>query len=999
VSEKGSSWEPWHRRYQRLMPHRIHEILLVSSAYDAFVLEEDGSLSDRLFSGYSELSLSSAPRLTHAPSAERALSLLDTQRFDLVITVLRIGDADADQLASRVKAIDPEVPVVLLIFDEAELTHLPDEQLPASLDLVFQWTGSERTLIAAIKLVEDGLNAEHDTELAGVQLLLVVEDRVRTYSSFLGLLYHEILEQSGSLVAEAHNDFHRSLRMRSRPKILLARTFEEAEAIYTRFRPFVSSLLTDVRIPRNGTSAPRGGLELAKAIRENNPYLPILVQSNEPHQGSATQLGGWFVDKNSPQFRSHVRRFLTEALGFGPFVFRLPDRTEVGKASDVYEMEVRLAEVPAAAIAYHASHDHFSAWLRARNLADVAESIGAYSLDDFEDVETMRQLLVSVLRDARVAEQEGVITDLYSRDTGPDNRFVRVGRGSIGGKGRGIAFFSSEIVRHGLLDKYPELQIRIPKTVVLGTSAFDRLMDDVDLEEFIDDPKGDAAITTAVMGGRLSDPVRADLRQAFDNLSGPLAVRSSSLLEDSRFQPFAGVYATYMLPNVHPDPDVRFLEMLRGIKCVYASTFWRDAQTYVAGTPHDSDDQKMAVVIQQIIGSRFGDRYYPVMSGVAQSYNDYPIAPQRAEDGVAHVAIGLGHTVVGGGIALRFSPGAPMSLPQFPDAESFVDGSQRQLLALDLSRPLLAWSDGPEASLVRCDLKQAESDGVLGLVGSVFCPGDDVIREGLHQRGPRLVTFNSILKYNALPLAAALRDILAVLQQGMGEEVEVEFALDVPESDPKTMTLSGGARLYVLQVRPMSAPEQRQLLRNLDEVSDDHLLARTDVALGHGSHESIRDVVWVEADRLGSVTARARVAAVAALDEELRAAGRPYLLVGPGRWGSSDPTLGVGVRWADIAGARVIVETPIGARRVEPSQGTHFFRNITAARVGYVTIRSTDTSWLDKTRLEAAWLDSGRRTTTADEAVRHIRFDEPLGVHLDGRRGVAVIVTRAALLR
>jgi CheY-like chemotaxis protein len=976
------------------MPHRIREILLVSSAYDAFVLEEDGSLSDRLFYGYSELSLSWAPRLTHAASAERALELLDERRFDLVITVLRLGTMDAKELGRRIKTKAPDIPVVLLIFDEAELDVLSSREPPDYIDRVFEWLGSEETLIAAIKLVEDSLNVDHDTA-AGVQVLLVVEDRVRGYSGFLGLLYRELLSQSGSMVAEGLNDFHRLMRMRARPKILLARSFEEGQRLYQRYRDHVISLLSDVRIPKGGETDPQGGLELARFIRRQNPDLPIVFQSAEPHQGSATQLGAWFVDKNAPDFRARVRRFLREALGFGDFVFRLPDRTQVAVATDVYAMEQRLMDVPAASIAFHASHNHFSVWLRARSLGHLAERIGTRSLDDYDNVEQMRDELVTILREARLAEQEGVITDLYAANTGPENRFIRIGRGSIGGKGRGIAFCSSEIVRHDLLYRYADkgLQIRIPKTVVLGTDAFDAFMDqeDISFEELLED-EDDETITSLVLEGAFPEATLRDLERAVGNLKGPLAVRSSSLLEDSRFQPFAGVYATYMLPNTHPDPQRRVAEVLRAIKAVYASAFWHDARSYLAGTPHEADDQKMAVVIQQVIGERFGDRFYPVISGVAQSYNDYPVGSQQAEDGIAHIALGLGHTVVEGGVALRFSPGAPGSLPQFADAEAFVDGSQRQMLGLDLSRPLVDWSAGPEASLVRFDLSEAERDGTLDLVGSVYSPADDVIREGMHLQGPRVVTFNSILKYNAIPLAPALRDILALLRDGMGEEVEIEFALDVSRSSPDgPLSLDAGVRLYVLQVRPLSAPEHRQPMRDLDATGDDQLLARTNVALGHGSFEQIRDVVWVELDHLGPDRSRRLATAVARLDAELREKNRPYLLVGPGRWGSRDPTLGIGVRWAEIAGARVIVETPIGQRRVEPSQGTHFFRNITAARVGYLTIRGTSTSWLQNDWLERAWEASGSRTAGDDVAVRHIVVDEPIAVYVDGRSGKAVI--------
>ncbi len=990
-----------HRQYQSLMPFRIREILLVSSDYDAFVLEEDGSLSDRIFYEYSELNLSWAPRITHTDSADAALALLSQRRFDLLVTVVKIGDVDAAAFSRDVEAQHPGMPLVLLIFDEADLRQFPHRQPPAAFDRVFQWTGSAGVLIAMIKSIEDQLNVAHDTG-AGVQVILVVEDRVRAYSSFLGLLYQELLKQSGSLVAEGFNDFHRLMRMRTRPKILLANDYESAERALDEHRDSVCALMTDIRIPRRGVIAPEGGVELARAIRARRQDLPLLFQSAEPQEHAAYELGAWFVGKNARNFRARVREFLEEALGFGDFVFRLPDRTEVGRATDVYELEQALATVPAESVAYHANRHHFSIWLRARSLFDIAARVRARTVADFASIEALRRDLIAVLQRARYREQEGVITDLFSRHSGPDNRFVRIGRGSIGGKGRGSAFINAMIVQHDLLSRYDGLQIRIPKTVALGTDAFDGFMDQFDIDELLS--LDDAAVTERMLAGRFDDQLQRHLRKVvMGNLKGPLAVRSSSLLEDSRFQPFAGVYATYMLPNNQADDAFRFEEVLRAIKAVYASAFWRDARNYLAGTPHDADDQKMAVVIQQVVGQRFGARFYPAASGVAQSYNYYPIGGQRPDDGVAHLALGLGHTVVSGGVALRFSPGAPTVLPQYPTAQSFFERSQRSFWAVDLKRAAVSWRDDPpEASLIRCELADAEEDGVLPLVGSVYCVADDVIRENFSLAGPRIVSFNNILKWNSLPLAEALSDLLAMLRDAMGEEVEVELAVDIPPArDDAPSSHSGsypapgsqpprrGARLYLLQLRPMTSPEQRHLHQNIDALPPERLLCRTHLALGHGSYEGICDVVEVRASQLGAATSRALAARVSALNAELAREGRPYLLIGPGRWGSSDPTLGVSVSWADISGARIIVETPIGAHSVEPSQGTHFFRNITAARIGYLTVSDSERSWLDR-----GWLDERAGGAPSDASVRHIRLAEPTAVHIDGRRGHAVILKR-----
>jgi CheY-like chemotaxis protein len=985
--------EPWHRRFQGLMPFRVREILLVSSAYDAFVLEEDGSLSDRLFYEYSELSLSWAPRITHAPTLAQALEQMSMRRFDLCITVVKLGDGDAAELGREIRARAPDMPVVLLIFDAADLRHFPDGRAPAGIDRVFQWTGSEGVFIAAIKHIEDRQNVLHDTRVAGVQVIVVVEDQVPAYSAFLGLLYPALLAQSGSLIGEGLNDLHRLMRMRARPKIVLATSYEDALDVLDRHRSFVCALMTDLRIPKGGVENPLGGVELGKLVRARSPEVPILLQSAESEAiDHAYDLGAWFIDKNAPDFKSHVRLFLEEALGFGDFVFRLPDRTEVARARDVYELERQLETVPADAVAFHASCNHFSMWLRARSLFPLAEKIRAQSIDGHPDIESLRRALIDSLRRAREAEQAGVITDLSARFTGPENRFVRVGRGSIGGKGRGIAFVSTQIVRHGLLARFEGLQIRIPKTVVLSTDAFDALMQQLDVAA-LSRLESDRAVSEKVQRASFPEAVERDLARAFAALRGPIAVRSSSLLEDSRFQPFAGVYATYMLPNNHRDPEVRFRRLVAAIKAVYASGYWREARGYLAGTPHEAADQKMAVVIQQIVGRRFGTRYYPPAAGVAQSYNYYPVGAQRASDGVALLALGLGHTVVEGGAALRFSPGAPAAMPQLADAGAFVRDSQHEFLALDLSRQDFDPLDPPHASLVPCSLADAEEDGSLTLAGSVYSPSDDVIRENLSLSGPRVVTFNNLLKWKSLPLADALLELLALLRDGVGEEVEIEFALDVPSSHGAPLSATAelaaarGARLYVLQLRPMTSPDERHIGRELRELAEDALVVRSDVALGHGLYEDLRDVVWVERPSLDARSGAAIVRAVGELNARLLAAQRPYLLIGPGRWGSADPTLGIGVVWGDISGARVIVETPVGGRRIEPSQGTHFFRNITAARVGYLTVQDREGSELDRAWLEQRWQARG-----TGDLVRHIELDAPLVAHVNGRERLAYVL-------
>ncbi len=971
--------EPAPHKLHGLMPFMVREILLCSSAYDAFLLEEDGRLEERLYSAYDNLSLSLAPRITHVTTAERSLELLAERRFDLVITVVRLEDTDAAGLSRRVRAEHPRLPIVLLAFDEADLQTLPGGVLPETIDRAFLWTGDAQILIAAIKLTEDARNAEHDARTAGVQVILVVEDSPGRYSSFLALLYAELMNQSQSLIAEGLNALHRLMRMRARPKIVLATTYEEAEALYHKFEEQLLAVISDVRFPRNGVEDPQAGLILARRVHAEHPDVPLLLQSADGGiERHAAALNAWHVDKNSPTLLGRIRRFLKEALGFGDFVFRRPDRTEVGRARDLYELEQMLRKVPAESVEYHARHNHFSQWLNARTMFSLARKVRPRVAAEFEDIEAIRGYLLDVLRRELSQEEEGIIAD-FAPSAMPGRQFVRLGHGSLGGKGRGIAFANAFLVQHGLQDSVPGLEIRVPRTVVVATDEFDRFLECSGIAREALVGLEDAELTRRFLAGNLHPELRDRLGRALEAFTGPLAVRSSSLLEDSRFSPFAGVYATYMLPNNHPDPGVRLAELRSAIKAVYASAFWANARGYLQGTSHAMDEEKMAVCIQEVAGTRFGDRFYPHMSGVAQSRNFYPVGNQRAEDGIAVIALGLGHTVVSGGSALRFSPQSPTVLPQFPTPRSFYRRSQSSFWALDLSRPRVDFEAGPLASLRSCSLEEAEADGSLAMVGSTWSNADDTIRDTLTGGGPRLVTFNNILKWGEVPVAPALARLLQVFRQGVGGEVEMEFAVD-------PVSPAGGRtpRLYVVQIRPMAAvdgvPDEDQ-----QEIPPDRILCRTGRSLGRGRIAGIADVVYVRAGVTDGRQTSAAAAQVGELNRALRAEGRHYLLIGPGRWGSSDPALGIPVDWSHISAARAIVETPMAGRSIEPSQGTHFFHNITGLRIAYLTVGGPDEL------LDQAWLDA-QPAIAETAAVRHIRLATPLDVRLSGPDGTALVL-------
>jgi hypothetical protein len=970
------------------MPFRIHEILLISSAYDAFILEEDGPLADQMFSEYSELNLSQTPRITHVSSGKKAMRLLRVKHFDFVITVVRIEDTDAGDLSASIKFRFPKLPIALLLFDEADLQHFPMSTVPSTIDRVFLWTGDATILIAAIKLIEDQQNADHDTRISDVRVIIVVEDTLKFYSSFLANLYRELLIQSQSLIAEGLNELHRLVRMRARPKILLATTYEEAVKIYERYQENVMALITDIRFPQRGRTAPNAGIDLVAHVRESNSAIPILMQSSETHRLKdihKTKLT--ILDKQSASFLTDVKQFLKRELGFGDFIFRLADGKEVARARNIYEMEEVFKDLPGESLLYHGTRDHFSLWLNARSMFQLARLVGEMKIADFEGIDEARSYLARIFSEARQQDQEGVITDFIPHQTGPQNRFVRLGKGSVGGKGRGIAFMSSMIVSHDLLRCFDGLQIRIPKTVVLGTDEYDRFLKKTD-ENTDYENLSDAQITAHFLKHKLSSSLVRDLWTAFVVLKGPLAVRSSSILEDSRFFPFAGVYATYMLPNNHSDPMERFDELCRAIVAVYSSSRWSDARRYISNTSHLIEEEKMAVVIQQVVGKSHEQKYYPHFSGVAKSFSYYAVTNQEPEDGVAELAVGLGEMVVSGGSTVRFAPGAPKIQALYSSPRDQYKNSQSDLYALDLARKQVDLSKSPKASLSLVSLADAEKHETLAISTSVYSPEDNVIRDNLSQRGPRVVTFNNILKWDAIPLARALTKVLKVLRKGMGSEIEIEFAVEMGhwgKHTPRGMKRVT-PKLYILQVRPMTHPEATSGTLDLGITPSGDILCRTNKALGNGYYSHIKDIVYITSHDVNATQTPQIATQIGLVNEVLRKDNRQCVLIGPGRWGTSDASLGIPTTWRDLSQAKVIIETPMGDLRVEPSQGSHFFHNVVALRIGYLTLgRAQDCS------LDLDWLNA-QEAQTEYEFVRHVQLEAPLGVFLNGRKGCATVL-------
>jgi len=989
---QGTGREPWHTRFRTLMPFVVHDILLVTSAYDAFTLEEDGPLTDRLFAEYSELSLLMCPRIIRTDSVAEAMEILKERHFDMVVTAPRLEDVDANTFGRRVKELYPQKPVILLAFSELDL-NISDGVDPSAIDQVFLWTGDAKILFAIVKYVEDKINAVHDISQNGSRLIIFVEDSIKDYSAILSTLYSEILTQSHSIMADASNTLHKMWRIRSRPKVLLSNNYEEAVSCLRQYGGNVMGLITDARFKKDGVTSPTAGIELIKFCRKELPDLPILLESNEPKiAAQVEQLNIQYIYKNAEDLMRQIRRFLKVSLGFGEFVFKLPDDTEICRARNLGEMESILRSLPEDSLRYHASKNNFSTWLNARSMFEHAAKVKNCSFNQFDGIEDVRKFLIDIIRHARAQEQEGSIVDFSPRDQLiGKGQFIRLGKGSTGGKGRGIAFVNSLLANGQILRSLEGLEIRVPRTLVICTDEFDEFLVSNNILEKIESLTSSDEIRRVFSKGRFSRRLMQNLKKAITKFDGPLAVRSSSLLEDSHFMSVAGIYSTYLIPNSHPDTKERFGILLNAIKSVYASVFSLNAKSFIESTPYRIEDEKMAIVIQEVIGDQHDERYYPDISGVAMSCNFYPVGPQTAEDGVAQIALGLGQTVVEGRKALRFSPGSPKVLPQFTSAQDALKNSQSTFYALDMSGKIERVVKGSEPSFLNlCELADAEKDGTLVNVGSVYCAEDDVIRDNFMLAGPKVVTFNNVLKYNSLPLAQALRELLPVLRTAVGSSVEIEFAVKIAkqgDSEPSS--------LFILQIRPVA---RRQLFPekvDLDEYSQDQILCKTERSLGHGIIESIRDVVFVKPQSFLSKTSRTIATEVGSHCKRLREQKKPFLLIGPGRWGSADDSLGIPVEWSQIAGVTVIVEANFKDRVVKPSEGMHFFQNITSLGIGYLTVPSEQMESNSNTSLDLKWL-SEQPAVNETPHVRHLQFEDPISCLLDGAKGKGIILKPGA---
>ncbi|NIM18817.1 MAG: histidine kinase [Candidatus Latescibacteria bacterium] len=960
---------------------RVREILLVSSLYDSFILSEDGRLYEELLSEYIGLNLTHMPGLTRVSSGGEAIRMArELGRFNLIITTMRLEDMHALDFAEEVKKSKLDIPVVLLTYDSRELADLMKNHDLSGFEKVFMWQGDFRILLAIIKYIEDRENVDYDTHLVGVQSIILIEDNVHFYSSYLPMIYTQLMRHTQSLISEGVNPAHMLMRMRARPKILLCETYEEAWQYYERYHENTLGVISDIEFPHRGESDPEAGFEFARNVKSSHPDIPILLQSRDPtNKKIADEIGASFLLKDSPLLLQELEEFLKSNFSFGDFVFRMPDGTEVGRARDLKTLEEQLHKVPAESLLYHGERNHFSNWLKARTEFWLAHQLRPRKVTDYETVEDIRKYLITCLHALRIEQHRGIVVD-YDPETFVEAESVaRIGGGSLGGKGRGLGFASTLISTYQIKEKIEGVRILIPPSVVLGTDVFEQFLNQNGLQDFAINTQDDQEICRKFIEAPLPAKVIESLTSFVEHSDFPLSVRSSSLLEDSQYIPFAGVYQTYMIPNNHRSKKKRLEELLSTVKRVFASTYSTHAKRYIEPTPYRLEEEKMAVIIQKLVGTRHEDRFYPDFAGVARSYNFYPIPPATAADGIAAVALGLGRTVVEGGRAVRFCPKYPRHLVQFSTIEDTLNYSQRDYWVLELPSETTKADPRREFNLSQFGLDVAEADGTLSLLASTYSRENNAVYDGVSRIGSRVVTFAQILKNDYFPISEILELMLELGSRGMSAPVEIEFAvnLSVPSGAPK--------EFYLLQLRPMVVSHEREQVK-IEIRNSEELICRSTCVLGNGVIKEIQDIVVVDANRFNRAESAIAAREVTLFNLELTAKNAPYILIGVGRWGSADPWLGIPVTWDDIWGARVIVESDLKDLKVTPSQGTHFFQNIIASKVGYFTVNTA----MKEGIVDWDWLAS-QPAASEKKYTRHIHFDESLVVVMNGHTHEGII--------
>jgi CheY-like chemotaxis protein len=966
--------------YHELMQYKVREILLVASIYDAFILEEEDKLSEKIFGEYYQLNLSNAPRITSVTYGEEALEILKYRSFDMVILTMRIDEMSPFELAKKIKQVNPSIPILLLLNDNTEISLIAEREYSyKNLDKIFVWNGDSKIFLAMTKYIEDKINVIKDTKIGLVRVILLIEDSIRYYSSYLPTLYTEIMKQTQRIIADEHLDeMKKLLRMRTRPKVLMAENYEEAIEIIDEYNDCLLCLITDISFPREGTKDQQAGVRLIEYCRQIVGEIPILIQTSDPdNEATAKSLDTSYLDKNSESLSRDLTDFIFNFLGFGDFVFRNDKGKEIGRAQSMGDLEKLLSTVPDESLVYHANRNNFSGWLMARGEIQMAKNIQPIQASDFPSCAVFREHLIEVFQKVQESKIRGRVVYYDTSIVSDESRVLRLGEGSLGGKGRGMAFLHMLTQNFHFDAIASDMHMKIPRTAIIGTEEYDGFIERNSLSDLFLHDEDYGKVKERFQKAKLSDGLKEKLYRFLDHTHDPLSVRSSGMFEDSLSQPFSGIYDTFLLPNNHPDPAVRFAHLEEAIKFVYVSVFSRRARAYFDAINYKIGEEKMAVLIQAVVGRAYGQYYYPQISGVVQSYNYYPVAYLKPEDGIAVIGYGLGKHVIDGEKAHRFCPNYPKL--DFISPEEQLDVAQESFYALDLGWNSGSLASGDDATLVRLPITAACSDALFEYCISTWDPENNRLKAGNAVRGPIVINFAHILKYGYLPLAQVLRELLEIVKSAMGTPVEIEFSVDLqPDHD-------GKPTFYVLQIKPLLGNLEEYSL-DLDAIEKGDLLLYTEHSVGNGKVGGLRDMVFVDIDKWDRSKTVEMRKELDVLNGRLKKEGRKYILIGPGRWGSSDRWLGIPVDWAHISNAKIIVEVELPDFHVDPSLGSHFFHNVTSMNIGYFDVsHKSETDFIDW-----EWIKK-QKVVNKTEHFLHVRSDKPFVAKMDGRKSVSVI--------
>jgi len=956
----------------------VHEILLVASEYDSYILEEDGRLTEQILNEYIGMNLSYAPRLWKTSTAEDTISILSERVFDIIIIMLRISDMNPITLSRKIKKTYPDKPIILLVFDESELIELKSNYLK-SIDNVFIWSGNSNVFTAIIKNIEDKNNVYRDTEHGDVRSIIVIEDTPRYYSSILPMLYKIIVRHTDQLINQSLNDTQKLLHLRKRPKILLAQNYEQAVTYFDQYQNNILGIISDIRFPKSNVKNSNAGVIFSEYVQSKNESIPIILQTTDVSiKDKIMSITDLLLNKNSATLYYDLRELIIKNFGFGNFIFKKIDSdTEQLLARNIEELLYGIQNISSEALIYHASRNHFSNWLAVRGEFKLANEFRKLKNSHFDNTQNRRQHHIQLLESALKQSKKKFKLVQFQDHASQNSNFSRIGKGSLGGKARGLAFLNEKIHQKNIIEKFSNIKLRVPRSAIISTEEFDIFMDKNNLWETALKSNNNDLIIDEFLKGKLSKEVIKSLKLFLETIDTPLAVRSSGLLEDSQYQPLAGMYSTFMLPNSSPNKKEKLSQVCEAIKRIYASTFFREPKTLLSQFTQKHEEEKMAIIIMEMIGKNHNDRFYPTFSGVAQSFNYYPVSHMNRNQGVSFIALGLGKTIADGKKSLRFSPYYPEILSQFYSSETMIENSQSTFYALNLNNGKNPMGNGEEENLTLFNLNQAERDGELKYIASVLDSNDNVLRESLNKEGVRILTFSGVLKYGRFPLDQILQYFLEYGEKVLGCPIEIEFAVNLHDTQPDEFAL--------LQIKPMTINSLHKLNINTD-INQDKLLCHSDLVLGNGSIRDIKHILYVDLDKFDISQSKIIAHQIENFNKTI-GKNKPYLLVGPGRWGSSDPWLGIPVSWEHISNAKVIIELNIEGLEPDPSFGSHFFQNLTSLHLAYFTLNKR----LTKTNINWDLLDSFKVSQTTDY-INWIELKEPLNCLIDGTLGKGIIV-------